>query len=475
MEIQNSPLALMAAKIIKEGTSSVTSYKAIIAILPDENDTYQTTQWVYPLQINNINILRDYVHNFSDIITCTMQIPIGQYTYLLYPKRAKLEVTLIKTIKNINGEEVTGNNIESEKFYGFLIKPPNPATIANGAEMIDQGTLDLKGVLDINFQLVSEAVTKLKAITFSTIVRNTALDDLMQTVLPTEMQKLQLDSSVAMQDFELSPIDNDTTYDAILFPTGFRLIDMPDYLQDTYGLYNAGMGSYIQNRTWYIFPLYDNSDYDQLLRTVNFHIVPKKKYNGVEHTYIVNKDSINILITSDTKFKDDAGTGQYNAGNGVRYVDANNVVDGYGTTKDNKITINRQDNVSEYIVNNNPKNINVVSTPTNNVTANPFKANSELTSRIGGTVRLTWQNSNPSLLLPSMKCKITYFDEGITKEIYGLVLKSQNITVKNSDINTVNHVTTTVVDIFIQTLPVNTDTDGTTTSSVMGTNQALFS
>lgn len=475
MEIQNSPLAVMAAKIIQEGRSSVTSYSAVIAILPDDSDPSQTIQWVHPLQVSNINILRDYVNNFGDVITCTMQIPIGQYTYLLYPKRAKLEVTLIKNIKNINGEDITGNNIESEKFYGFLVKPPNPATIANGAEMIDQGTLDLKGVLDIHFQLVSEAVTKLKAVTFSTIVRNIALDDLIETVLPTEMKKLNLDDSVSIQDFELSSIDNDTTYDAILFPTGFRLIDIPDYLHDVYGLYNAGLGSYIQNRTWYIFPLYDNSDYDKLLRTVNFHVVPKKKYNGVEHTFIVNQDSINILITSDTKFKDDAGTGQYNSGNGVRYVDANTIVDGFGTTKDNKTTISRQDNVNEYIVADNPKGINVVTTATSNVTANPFKANSEVTSRIGGTVRLTWQNSDPSLLLPSMKCKITYFDDGITKEIYGIILKSQNIIVKNSDIRTVTHVTTTVVDIFIQTLPVNTDTDGTTTSTVMGTNQALSS
>ena len=476
MEIENSPLSTMASVVIKNGTSSVVSYTAIISILVNTGNAVPDTNYVKPLQISNVTIVRDYVHNLADVITCTMQIPIGQYTYLLYPNRAQFEVTLMKARKSITGEDLTSNNYESEKFYGFLVKAPNPATIANGSEMIDMGTLDLKGTIDIHFQLVSEAVTKLKAISFSTIVRDVALDDLLETVLPTEMTSINIDSNLALQDFELSTIDNETVYPQIVFPTGFRLIDMPDYLQDMYGLYNAGMGSYIQNRTWYVFPLYDNSDYEVTLRTITFIILPKKKFNGIEHTYMVNQDTISILITSDTKFKDDAGTGQYNSGNGVRYTDANTVVDGSGTTGGNKITIKRSDNVSEYLLANNPKGINVVSAPTTNVTSNPFKANSEMTSRIGGNVRLTWQNSDPSIILPSMKCKIVYFDDNQVKEIYGVILKTQNATIKNSDIQSTNYVTTSVIDIFIQTLPVNTDNskvDGTITSTQMGSPNAL--
>lgn len=442
MEINDSPLKNEIDWITSNGpTGTNYSWEAVIH--------YGEDQLLVPLKVISVNNKRDYAQSFTDEMTVTLLIPLGKYARKIYPNRTNLQITLTKIpLGELVDEENTEVSHSSERYTAILIDQGPAITEGQGTESNDEFVLDLTDLLDVHFQLLNKALEQVRLIEIGGVFRKVKTDDLLETVLTVESQKADVDEQRAIVGVDISPVSNKDIKEQIVVTHGIKLVDFPDYLQKKVGIYNAGLGSYVQNKFWHLFPLYDISRYDSSDYTLTLIILPKRKYTNIERTYLCEGTSATVLITGQTLMKDDSGSQYMNQGNGARLTSASSLIESSAVTKDNKTKYGRANNNSEFITDAIPSGNNHVPVPPQRISDNPFTVFSNLNARNGGMFRGIWQNSDPSILLPGMATRILYADNEDIKEVYGVLHTSNTISHHHGDIHNRRFQNQTVLEVF---------------------------
>ena len=444
MEITYTPLYREATSIVNNGeTGSGVGWKAIIHIV-GQNKTY------VPLQVIAINIRCDFVKAYTDEFTCTLLIPLGKYARLIYPNRTNLEITLSKTpLKESSDDARYDAELESERYSAILIDGDKSPTVGQGRETNDEDSLDLMDMLPVSFQLTNKAMEKLRMVSVGGIFRNTTVKDAIRSLLTKQSQDIKVDNKRVLEGVDIVEPKNTSKRDHILLPQGIKIFDVCDYIQKNIGIYNAGVGSYIRNKIWYVFPLYDTTRFNECKQTLSLLILPRNKFPQLERTYKKKGNSLTVLITSETGFKDDSGTQYLNFGNGARFADANKFMEGFNETKDNTTLVARAKNINEFKLEDRPDGVNLINVTQNKITANPYYEYSKLIGRKGGIFKAIWENSEPSLLIPGMMTRISYYDEGGVKEIYATLLGAEHSSMRMGDFGSQKHVVNSLMHFFV--------------------------
>ena len=444
MEITYTPLYREATSIVNNGeTGSGVGWKAIIHIV-GQNKTY------VPLQVIAINIRCDFVKAYTDEFTCTLLIPLGKYARLIYPNRTSLEITLSKTpLRESSDDARYDAELESERYSAILIDGDKSPTVGQGRETNDEDSLDLMDMLPVSFQLTNKAMEKLRMVSVGGIFRNTTVKDTIRSLLTKQSQDIKVDNKRVLEGVDIVEPKNASKRDHILLPQGIKIFDVCDYIQKNIGVYNAGVGSYIRNKIWYVFPLYDTTRFNECKQTLSLLILPRNKFPQLERTYKKKGNSLTVLITSETGFKDDSGTQYLNFGNGARFADANKFMEGFNETKDNTTLVARAKNINEFKLEDRPDGVNLINVTQNKITANPYYEYSKLIGRKGGIFKAIWENSEPSLLIPGMMTRISYYDEGGVKEIYATLLGAEHSSMRMGDFGSQKHVVNSLMHFFV--------------------------
>lgn len=443
MEIENTPLAQEARSIIASGqTQTNFGWRAIIHY--GEQKTYA------PLMVIAVAIRRDYVGAFTDEMTCTLLIPLGKYARQIYPNRGALQVSLFKlpiteAIANVNED----GGVESERYSATLIDQGPAVTQAQGTETNDEDALDMTDLLEVNFQLFNKSLEQLRMVTVGGIFRRTTVSSLLLAMLTKESQSIDVDDVRVIEGVDLVPASNDEVKEQLVVTHGTKLVDVADYLQKRIGIYSSGLGSYIQNKHWFIFPLYDTTQFEDRQNTLTIIVLPTRKFNAIERTYRQVGNSLTVLMTGETGFKDDSGTQYLNEGNGARFADASRLLENGATTAGNKTVMARGKNNSEFIADTRTDGLNNVPVPEQRITANPFAIYSKLNARNGGTFKGVWQNSEFSLIVPGMVTRVLYSDEGEVVELFGVVHFVDHLSHKEGDFGSKKFSNQSVVTVFV--------------------------
>lgn len=442
MEIEYTPLYKEAMQVINNGaTSSNIGWKAIIHY---GDKTYT------PIQVVSVNYVRDYIDSFTDEITCTMHIPLGVYSREIYPNRLDLQVTLTKLPLGEVDTSVDGESkIESERFSAVLIDGLRSPTIGQGAEVNDKETLDLTQIIDVNFQLYDKALEQVRVMLVGGICRSATVEDAIITLLSNQAMSAAVDGAKAIVGIDMVDADNVDEKGQIVITHGTKLIDVPDFMQAKIGVYNSGIGSYIQNKFWYVYPLYDTAHFNTRIKSLTILILPKRKFANIERTYRVNGNSVTILITGDTGFKDDSGSNYIAHGNGVRFADAANLMSNGTSTSGNTTLIKRDSNNSELIAGTVATGVNNAPVSANRITANPFVAFTELAAKNGGMFKCIWENSDHSLIIPGMVAKVIYSDNDGVETNYGVVHLVTHISHRANTFNNDKFLNQTSITLFM--------------------------
>ena len=444
MEITYTPLYREATSIVNNGeTGSGVGWKAIIHIV-GQNKTY------VPLQVIAINIRCDFVKAYTDEFTCTLLIPLGKYARLIYPNRTNLEITLSKApLRESSDDARYDAELESERYSAILIDGDKSPTVGQGRETNDEDSLDLMDMLPVSFQLTNKAMEKLRMVSVGGIFRNTTVKDTIRSLLTKQSQDIKVDNKRVLEGVDIVEPKNTSKRDHILLPQGIKIFDVCDYIQKNIGIYNAGVGSYIRNKIWYVFPLYDTTRFNECKQTLSLLILPRNKFPQLERTYKKKGNSLTVLITSETGFKDDSGTQYLNFGNGARFADANKFMEGFNETNDNTTLVARAKNINEFKLEDRPDGVNLINVTQNKITANPYYEYSKLIGRKGGIFKAIWENSEPSLLIPGMMTRISYYDEGGVKEIYATLLGAEHSSMRMGDFGSQKHVVNSLMHFFV--------------------------
>lgn len=404
------------------------------------------------LKVITWHTVRDYENNIGDELMLECAVPLGVYAKIIYPSRAVLEITMYRTpigeVGSVTNEDLP---VESERYKAVLVLDGMPNIEGTELGQLDQATLDLHDILTINFQLFNRSLEKLRTVTVGGIFRNTKTDSVIRAILGKESKDLLVDSKAAVEAIDVVAGSNLAVRDHIVIPQGTKLIRVPTFIQERCGgVYTTGIGTYFQNRSWYVYPLYDTTKLNQATHTLTLIKVPKRRFTGIERTYREAGTSVFVLGTSETKFSDDGSTNFMNSGNGVMLADATQFMENVVSTSGNKTTINRSKLNSEFLTRKKEDGVNNVQISNERISANSFIEYSRLAGRDGGLFEFIWENSKPDLLFPGMLTKILYISNDQIEELSGVLLFVSTVTqLEGVGITGKRHKTTSSLSLFV--------------------------
>lgn len=406
-----------------------------------------------PLKLVSYDIKSDYEQNYSDEIIVRLLVPAGKYAFKIYPNQTNLDITVIKQPLMETGDTAdTAQQVQIERFTATLVDRGDPSVGGNGRNSISEDDLDRIDLLELDFQLVDKALEQVRMKTYGNIFRYTTTEDVIKGVLTEQSTNILINNQQAIKGVEMTPADNKTKRDHIVIPHGTKLVNLPKYVHEKCGgVYGAGMGYYLQNGLWHIYPCYDPTRFAEAQASATIIIIPEKKYPNMERTYRQEGSNLVILATGQVKTKNGSESLQLTLGNGMRFADASKFMEGFSVTQDNKSMAARGATNSEFVSVQRPNGLNNVQMSPNRITANPYLEYSVLAQRNGGLIGLVWEHSDPSLIVPGMLCRILYLSDDTIQQQYGVILKAHHsVQMAAPGLTVARHVTRSALSIFTQ-------------------------
>lgn len=419
-----------------------------------------------PINVLSGQVVRDCIGAHSDDIRFMCMMGLGDYKGLIIPSRDELTCTMTVDLYNEDKEKESGSSKLVRKYKAILIeKGANETSSSNNKISEDErDVFNLRAVIEVTFQLIEEPVYNLMQSDISGIWRKTTAQKAMAACITAVMEK-DTDFSFFSEDkikyIEISPCDNEQEYEQIKIDAGTKILDLPGFMQHTYGLYNTGAGSYIYQDTWWIYNLYQYDwSSDNPTTTMNFFIVPRGLFQGSDSTYEVDVDTVNVIIYSGTNYASQRQESSLTQGSGVRYAKAEEVTKA-PKVEDNKVNIDRTERVSEYNAVTTPDGVKNLAIPDNVTSSNPFELNSKMARKTGGIITFTWEKADSSLVYPGAPCTVNYLlEDGTVEKLYGKILTAVFKYTKIGTFNEKIMYTQAVIVVYVeyQGTPPNLDT-----------------
>jgi len=447
MEFEHSSLYREVSAILNSSTKPVHfTWKADVHV---GDETYGV------LKVLSVDLVQDYENDFGDTIVLTASIPAGTYAKRIYPHQSNMDITLyripIGETSDTPNPEATP---QSERYTATLIDKGNPLLEGNAPGMLSEETLNLTSIVEVQFQLVNKALEQLRMITVGGIFRGNTNEEVIKCLLTGESQALKVEGARLPQGVDMVPASNQQKRDHVIIPQGTRLVDLPMYLhKNCGGVYNAGMGYYLQGDFWYVYPCYDVTRFNKSQRKLTVINVPPNKLPYVERTFRQDGNNLVVLATGEVRFRDDTDSRQLNEGNAIRFADANKIMDGFGDTKNNKTVLSRGANASEFMSTPRPNGNNNARLAPEQISANPFVQYSLLARRQGSLLSFAWENSRPEAIFPGMVTRVLYLQEGELRELDGVVLKVHHYAaLRGNGLTATRYQTVSAISVFVKPL-----------------------
>ena len=448
MEIENTPLYTEIREIIDAGVKPVHySYQAVFYPAGD-GGAYTSMQ---VLELDNV---RNFRSSTAAVAMLKVIMAAGTYAYRIYPYKDNIEVSISKGSMQEIGL-INSDNIPSEhqRFKAILVDRGSPNLARNGSAQYSEEAMNRSDVVELVFQLVPEIVLKASKTEIGEIVRQTTPGDAVRTLLTLGIKSLSVSGGNTIKGIDMVEPNNRSVQEHIILPQGdVRLVDVPGYVQERCaGLYSAGLGSFIQDDFWYIYPLFDTSRFDSAKHSVLIIVVPENRFPQIERTYRLDGDNLVILCTGTIAMKDISSVNQLNEGNGVRFADANQWFGGSTVTVDNKTFMSRGDLNTEMIAQTRSDGLSYSPVSESRITANKFREFSKLAAQQGGVVQVSWQNSKPSLIKPGSMARMHYFEGGRIKQLDGVIHGAHDYThLQGQGLTSKRYMTNTALSLFVK-------------------------
>lgn len=364
------------------------------------------------IRIDFVNVSGDYGQDWQDYISACFKILPSVYQRLVYPNKDKLEVHLIR----IPLTESTARNLSSpqlmQKLKAYLINPVDLMENQN-IEFVSDKYLDQMGFMDLPVQLTDGFANAARLYQLGGNYRSAAPSQVLLSCLQQAAQANIKFSEEKDIRVDLIPPDNTSKREVIVIPHGMRLEDVPHYLQDREGgIYNAGIRMFYQRGCFYVWPKYYLGGKSQDRKVLTIFNLPENQFPHIERTYRETDFQVIVLSTGESKRMDTTTSIDLNQGNGIRFTDANALLDGMVQVSGNKAVARRGWANSEFIDELSGRGVDFAPVARQRVSANPFSMSSQIAVRKGVIEQFVWHNANPYLLYPGMEVRVITYRNG---------------------------------------------------------------
>ena len=407
---------------------------------------------VTPLRINTIDLVRLYDEHYADLIFMEVFMGPGTFAHDLFPYRHNLVVTLYKDpLTVVAGESSPNEDTLHQEFTATLISNNDLVKQAEDLLLQNKEVADLTGLAKFKFQLTDPVLEQARLTSVGSTFRNQTTHDVLRYLMTETLQKIQSDETLNVVGVDMYPASNPTPQPSVVIPP-MSLIEVPEYLHERVsGIYNAGLGHYLQHNHWYVYPLFDITRFENDSKGLTIVKVPKNRFPAMERTYRTTANQLIILATGDSLHQDDSESKQLNEGNGVRFANAGHMFHDFVKVEGNKATALRAENNNEFVTQPRPNERNNIRMSDRRITSNKFYELSKLARRQCTFLTVVWENSDPDLIFPGMPVKYMYLEAGEVVEIHGIVHRTQSyIESPNPPLTVRRHMCTTAIRICIQ-------------------------
>ena len=371
------------------------------------------------LRINDLEIIRDYGINYSDIFNITFTITQGKYNKRIFPYRDNLEGILIKKI----------NNKKIISVYKLILHNSEIAPEGSDVSTISEDKLDISSFLKVTGQLIEKNVEALRGLITEGIYRKHTLDKVIYKSIHEKTNQIVINGKRFLDYITLLKLDNNKVYDHIIIPSGTNIVDLVPYLQNSYGLYKANTGFYYQKFRdgkygAFIYPLYRTNIYQTELNIPRLNVINSKRALEAasnKSTFINGLDT-NIIIANDNMIINDGESSLMDQGVGIRHTDGTKMMKKPVKIRKDGVYARRAAINREVIAKKRNDGINIARrvSPSENI----YKEYSKVSKILSGIVNFTWRFSDPDLIHPAMPVNFKYQKGNNIIYLQGLILKT---------------------------------------------------
>jgi hypothetical protein len=413
-------------------------------------------KWITPLKMDLYSVDRDYEGGYADIRVLSFMMLLGAYTFDLLPFRNDIQVDVTYVpVGESGGGQSTGQRAFTRRFRGLLMDPTDPALSTNVSSQGTRDAMDNQMPQQVEIQLVEESVYDLQMRSVGGKYRNMTPYEVLMTVLTATQG--YMDGKDEKRILGVNPVGtpNATKRTQIVLPHGTKIGKVPNILQnDEGGVFGAGLGCYLQDQYWYVFPLYDTAHASKQKKTVTIYAVPSDRYDGSEKTYRETDNRLIILASGDVQSLNISDNAQVQSGNGLRFLDATKLLNGFATNNGNRMLIDKATNLFEFAAKNITEGINNIQWSAKPISSNPFVHYSAMARLNGRIVTVQWRHGDGDLLDPGELVEFYAVAEGKIDKFKGVLLGTrENRVAAEPGMNVTRHAGIVDLKLFIENQP----------------------
>lgn len=440
MELADSPLRLELDAINEQSTAGI--YYTYDAVINTENED------VPVLKVVAVDWVRDYLKAVVDETILEVAMPAGQFLKRVQPFKENLKITLTRT--PIGGGEDDPREPLVQEFRAYLISQQQDASLGADPATASEDAGNITTMLTVHFQVQELVYEQIRTEMLGGVPKQMTPHALLLMMLYKSIENLQADEANLILGVQAVAPHNTKARSHFTLPHGTPLTELANILQvEQGGIYNAGIGCYLQAGYWYVWPPYDNTRYDEVEKTASFIILPDPRFKGTEKTWRQVDERHFVAVITGGVSKQDPSEGQLlNDGNAVRFADNDKAMEGFVKIENNKAVAQRTFNNNEYVGVKRRTETNmsrVQMSPTN-----PFQEASKLAARSMAYLTLNWENSNPDLIIPDLQCEVGFTVDGEPKYINGIVVHAHAMSaLSGTGLHQIAHQITTQVVVAV--------------------------
>lgn len=291
----------------------------------------------------------------------------------------------------------------------------------------DEAYLRDKSLVDVKVQLVEKGFEQLKSRHVGGTYHKQSGYNLLRHLIDYHANLDNDDVNSLINGVDVAPNYNPEPKEQIVLQQGTSLVEAMHVVnQDSGGLWATGFSYFIHNQTWYIFPPYSLGRYNDNVKKLLIVNLPKDRLPGLEITHRDTDSLLTILSTREVIVKDKREAKKLSFGTGVRFAEASRLLKGFADRVNNKLLVDASKNVNDLVVSERDDGVQQMRFAANKLTAAKNLELSKLAPSKGFFMRISWENSEDSLIYPGMPVKVLYLKKKKPTTAIGIVVSCES-------------------------------------------------
>jgi hypothetical protein len=401
------------------------------------------------ISLVEINDERNFIANYCGSTTVVLSMTQEMFNKVVLPNKDDIRLIRRKLdIGEISNEVLPSSKLKVKTLAATLLMTTDPAL--QGAAPVDDGMVLSQYV----FSVLELAVDQLRLTQAGGTFRYTTTLDIARAMYTSTSKGLKLPKEEMVLGVTCEPSDVTEPPKCTVVPPEVKLVDLVDYLQSKCGgIYNQGAGLYFQDRSWFIYPLYNTTRYKKAKYAADIVVLPPNQALGSDRTYVIKDSRLFIAATAGVRQSNPQEIEYLNSGNGVRFVNASSFNESPVKVAGNKATTKLNENTAHISVKDRKAGLQSAPFSSSRITDNIANELSKVAARSGQILHIPWQNCDPDLIIPGMPCRILFSDGSKDRELYGTILGIQSHTrLSSPGITGVRYTTSSVLLVFANPL-----------------------